>query len=169
MRAQAACLTVRQLPSHMIRFSQRGGIWVLGQSLLLAAVGLLALFSHGGGFLPEFMIAGMILMIGGAGIAFAGALALGGNLSVFPKPVERAQLVTHGIYALIRHPLYTSVIFMSIGWAMVWGSRPALLVSVLLVPFFHAKACREERWLRDRFPGYADYQRRVRRFIPCIL
>ncbi len=153
----------------MIRFSQRGEIWVLGQGLLLATVCLLALFSHGGGFLPEFMIAGIVLMIGGADVALAGALALGGSLSVFPRPVERAQLVTRGIYALVRHPLYTSVIAMSIGWALVWGSRPALLVSALLVPFFHAKACREERWLRDRFPEYADYQRRVSRFIPWFL
>jgi protein-S-isoprenylcysteine O-methyltransferase Ste14 len=34
------------------------------------------------------------------------------------------------------------------------------------MPFFHAKARREEHWLRWQFPEYADYEQRVRRFIP---
>ena len=34
--------------------------------------------------------------------------------------------------------------------------------------FFDRKARREERWLRSRFPKYAAYERRVRRFIPGI-
>ena len=86
----------------------------------------------------------------------------------FPKPGEQAQLVRHGIYAVIRHPLYTSVIAAAMGWALVWQRWPALLVSVVLIPFFHAKTRREERWLREQFPEYADYERRVRRFVPWL-
>ena len=107
-------------------------------------------------------------MLVGAGVALAGAMALGRNLTPFPKPSDSAQLVRHGIYAVIRHPLYTSVIAVALGWALVWQSWPALLVAVMLVPFFHAKARHEERWLREKFPDYADYERRVRRFIPWI-
>ena len=107
-------------------------------------------------------------MIVGAGIAIAGALALGRNLTPFPKPLEHAQLVRHGIYAVIRHPLYTSVISLAIGWALVWQSWPALLAAAVLVPFFHAKARREERWLRKKFPEHADYERRLHRFIPRL-
>ena len=69
---------------------------------------------------------------------------------------------------MIRHPLYTSVIAVAIGWALVWQSWPALLAAAALIPFFHAKALNEERWLREKFPDYADYERRVRRFIPWI-
>ena len=107
-------------------------------------------------------------MLVGAGVALAGAMALGRNLTPFPKPSVSAQLVRHGIYAVIRHPLYTSVITVAFGWALVWQSWPALLVAVMLIPFFHAKARHEERWLREKFPDYADYERRVRRFIPWI-
>ena len=136
----------------MSRFFQRGGAWVLGQSVLLGAVVLLAVFVRGGRFHPAIIIFGAGLMVVGAGIAFAGALALGRNLTPFPKPTEQAKLVQHGIYAVIRHPLYTSVIAVAMGWAMVWQSWPALLVAVMLIPFFHAKARHEERWLRDKFP-----------------
>jgi len=152
----------------MSRFFQRGGAWVLGQSVLLGAVVLLAVFVRGGGFHPAIIILGAVLLLIGAGIALAGALALGRNLTPFPKPTEQAQLVRHGIYAIIRHPLYTSVISLSIGWALVWQSWPALLVAVTLIPFFHAKARYEECWLRQKFPEYADYEKRVRRFIPWL-
>ena len=151
----------------MKRFVQRGGIWVAGQGVLLTAVVLLAV-SFRDRFSPGIVIAGMVLMIVGAGVALAGAMALGRNLTPFPKPSDSAQLVRHGIYAVIRHPLYTSVIAVAIGWAMVWQSWPALLVAAMLIPFFHAKALHEERWLRERFPDYADYERRVCRFIPWI-
>jgi protein-S-isoprenylcysteine O-methyltransferase Ste14 len=68
----------------------------------------------------------------------------------------------------IRHPLYASVIAGSMGWALVWRSWPALLVSTCLIPFFHAKARREERRLREKFPEYADYERQVHRFVPWL-
>jgi protein-S-isoprenylcysteine O-methyltransferase Ste14 len=152
----------------MTRFFQRGGGWVLVQSGLLGAVVLLAVFSHGSGFHPVIVIVGAVLMLIGAAVSLAGALALGRNLTPFPKPAEEAQLVRHGIYAVIRHPLYTSVIAGSIGWALVWQSWLALLVAASLIPFFHAKARHEERWLREKFPEYADYEKKVRRFIPWL-
>lgn len=150
----------------MSRFFQRGGVWVLMQSVLLAAVILLAAFYRRDGFHPLAVIAGAALLIIAAGVALAGALALGKNLTPFPKPGGQAQLVRHGIYAVIRHPLYASVIAGAIGWALVWQSWPALLVAVFLIPFFLAKARREERWMSDKFPEYADYKRQVRGFVP---
>jgi len=152
----------------MTRFFQRGGAWVLGQSVLLGAVVMLAVSLRGRGFPLVIIITGAVLILVGGFVALAGALVLGRNLTPFPKPAERAQLVQHGIYAAIRHPLYTSVISVSIGWALVWQSWPALLVALVLIPFFHAKARHEEHWLREKFPEYADYERRVCRFIPGL-
>jgi protein-S-isoprenylcysteine O-methyltransferase Ste14 len=34
--------------------------------------------------------------------------------------------------------------------------------------FADFKATREERWLRERFPDYPDYARRVRKLIPFV-
>ena len=136
------------------------------QSVLLAAVILLATFFRGGGFHPAAVIAGAALLIIAAGVALAGALALGRNLTPLPKPGDQAQLVRHGIFSMIRHPLYTSVMAGAIGWALLWQSWAALVAAAFLIPFFLAKARREERWLRDKFPEYADYKRQVRGFIP---
>jgi protein-S-isoprenylcysteine O-methyltransferase Ste14 len=68
----------------------------------------------------------------------------------------------------MRHPLYTAVIWAAMGWSLIWQSWPALATSLALAAFFDAKARHEERWLRQKFPDYADYERRVRRFIPWI-
>ena len=150
----------------MTRFIQRGGAWVLGQGVLLGTLVLLAIIFRQGEFPPVVVIAGAALMIVGMGVLLAGALALGRYLTPFPKPAANAQLVRHGIYAVIRHPLYTGVIAVSVGWALVWQSWPSLGVAMTLIPFFHAKARHEERWLRKKFTEYADYEKRVHRFIP---
>ena len=152
----------------MTRFFQRGGVWVVGQGVLLTAVVLLAVCGYRSGFPMGVRIVGVALMIAGASVALAGAMALGRNLTPLPMPSAQARLVRHGIYAVIRHPLYTSVIAVAVGWALVWQSWPALVVAAALIPFFAAKARREERWLREIFPEYAEYEKRVPRFLSRV-
>jgi protein-S-isoprenylcysteine O-methyltransferase Ste14 len=50
----------------------------------------------------------------------------------------------------------------------VCRSWPALLAALALAPLLDGKARREERWLRQQFPEYSSYQRRVRRFVPWV-
>ncbi|MEI6279893.1 MAG: isoprenylcysteine carboxylmethyltransferase family protein [Verrucomicrobiae bacterium] len=151
----------------MRRFLERGGIWVAGQFLLFACVVLLALRYPGAGPVV-WRCAGALLVVVAAAVAGAGALALGRNLTPFPEPSAHARLVQHGIYAKIRHPLYTSVIAAGFGWAWVWLSWPSALFAAALVPFFLAKSRREEQMLRRKFPEYREYETRTRRFIPWI-
>jgi protein-S-isoprenylcysteine O-methyltransferase Ste14 len=150
------------------KFIQRGGLWVVGQSGLLVTVAIFGVVFHGDGKNLLVMAGGAGFFVLALGCGLAGAMALGRNLTAFPKPSTRTELVQGGIYGLMRHPLYTAVLCASAGWALVWQSWPALLVSLSLAPFFDAKARREECWLRQQFPEYASYERRVRRFIPWI-
>jgi protein-S-isoprenylcysteine O-methyltransferase Ste14 len=69
---------------------------------------------------------------------------------------------------LVRHPLYSAVILLSLGWALMWGSAIALIGCLVEAFFFDSKARREERWLAEKFPEYAGYCRRVRRLIPWV-
>ena len=151
----------------MRRFLERGGGWVAGQFVLLACLlGLSVLHPGAGPALWRF--AGVLVLIVAVAVAIAGTKALGRNLTPFPKPADHAKLVQHGIYAKIRHPLYTAVILAGFGWALVWLSWPALLAALALIPFFHAKSCREEYFLRQKFQRYREYETRTRRFIPWI-
>ena len=149
-------------------FVQRGGWWVVGQFLLLLAIAGLDLTGHAAVKpLPPF-IGGLVLIVVATLCSLAGLLALGRNLTPFPKPSAKTELVQHGIYRLIRHPLYTSVFSAAIGSSLIFQSWPALTAAVGLGVFFDAKARHEERWLRQKFPEYESYERRVRRFIPWI-
>jgi protein-S-isoprenylcysteine O-methyltransferase Ste14 len=150
------------------RFVQRGGWWVVGQFLLLSAIAILGLTCRATSELNWVFIFGAVFLVTSAICGYFGTLALGKNLTPFPKPSATARFVQHGIYALIRHPLYTAVFCAAVGWSLVWQSWPALAVSVLLGVFFDAKARHEERWLRQKFPDYTNYERRVCRFIPWV-
>jgi protein-S-isoprenylcysteine O-methyltransferase Ste14 len=147
-------------------FLARGGAWVVTQSILMTVAIALGVIFHGAWTpLPVIMAGAGLFMVGGY-FGIAGVVVLGRNRTPFPQPREGSELVQCGIYAQVRHPLYASVMLASLGWALVWQSWPALIASLILIPFFHFKARREERWLREQFPGYADYECRVGRFIP---
>ena len=149
-------------------FVQRGGWWVVGQFLLLFAIVILGYTCRATWKSLPIFICGLTFLTASAICGIAGLMRLGRNLTPFPKPSSEIQLVQHGIYSLVRHPLYTSVFCAAVGWSLVWQSWPDLAVSLGLGVFFDAKARHEERWLRQQFTEYADYERRVRRFIPWI-
>jgi protein-S-isoprenylcysteine O-methyltransferase Ste14 len=151
-----------------VRFVARGGVWVVVQfALMIAAIAFGILFQGVGTRLPVRAAGAVLLVIGGV-FGIAGVRRLGRNRTPYPRPNEDSELVQHGIYARVRHPLYTSVMLVSLGWALIWGSLPSAGVALVLVPFFQAKARREERWLCEKFPGYAEYARQVPRFIPRL-
>jgi len=66
--------------------------------MLLGAIVLLAVVYRGDEYHIDIVVLGIVLMVVGAGVALAGAMALGRNLTPFPKPSAQAQLVRHGIY-----------------------------------------------------------------------
>ncbi|MGZ8940022.1 MAG: methyltransferase family protein [Limisphaerales bacterium] len=149
-------------------FLQRGGVWVILQSILMTAVVVLGVIFHGDWTRLAIIAMGAGLFLIGGYFGIAGVLILGRNRTPFPMPHQDFELVQHGIYAQVRHPLYTSVMLTSLGWALIWQSGPALIAAVILIPFFHAKASREEGWLRKQFPDYSNYECRVPRFIPRL-
>lgn len=149
-------------------FVQRGGLWVVGQLMLMAAVGILGIVSRAHDAQAPVVVCGVIFLALAATCGMAGFVALGSSVTPFPKPSVRTQLVQRGIYARVRHPLYLAVICAALGWSLVWQSWPALVASLALAVYLDAKARHEERWLQAQFPEYASYRERVRRFIPGI-
>ena len=149
-------------------FVQRGGLWVLAQgALLLAVTGLGITFRNNSKHIV-FLLGGLLFLLASTYCGIAGVVALGRSLTPFPKPSAKTQFTQRGIYGLVRHPLYISVLCAAFGWSLLEQSWLALAVSLLLTIFFDAKARREETWLRQQFPEYANYQQRVRRFVPWI-
>ena len=147
-------------------FAARGGWWVVAQSILMLAVIALAVGFPGDWTRGTIIGTGFLLFALGGYFGIAGVLVLGRNRTPFPQPRTGSQLIQRGIYAHVRHPLYTSVMLASLGWALIWQSVAAFGASLVLILFFRAKVRHEEELLRETFPNYADYARRVPRYLP---
>ena len=82
---------------------------------------------------------------------------------------QNHELVTSGIYGLIRHPIYTGIIVGVVGCELVVNSSlflPALLIGVWIV---YNQAKKEEKLLEKHFgKAYTDYKKRSKMLIPFI-
>jgi protein-S-isoprenylcysteine O-methyltransferase Ste14 len=152
-------------------FAAKGGGFVLAQFALMIAIWLAGLQWKQSAAWMESPLAHALaypLMITGAVLGIGGVFSLGCNRTVFPRPLEKGSLVQTGIYSLVRHPLYSSLIALGAGWSIDRASWPALFLTAMLALLLDFKSRVEERWLRKKFPGYELYARRVKRLIPWI-
>lgn len=109
----------------------------------------------------------VILGVGGL-LGTWGMIALGRNLTPFPKPIEGGSLVTEGPYRFVRHPIYAGLIFGTLGWALFRSNLLGVVLAVALFAFFDLKSRREERWLVESYAGYEAYRGQVRKLIPFL-
>jgi len=134
--------------------------------LQFTLIGLIALFSKG--FFSSLV--SMVVFILGAGLGLWALLHNKlGNFNIQPKMKEGAVLVTSGIYAFIRHPMYLSVIVMSLALVL---SSVTLLQSFLffaLIGVLFLKAKREESLWIEEDETYAEYRAKSKFFLPFIL
>ncbi|NEO52215.1 MAG: hypothetical protein F6K54_03435 [Okeania sp. SIO3B5] len=61
----------------------------------------------------------------------------------------------------IRHPLYSGLIFLTLGWSVFQLSLSHFVAVIVIFLFLDLKARREETWLSEKYPEYSDYQQRV--------
>jgi protein-S-isoprenylcysteine O-methyltransferase Ste14 len=82
--------------------------------------------------------------------------------------VERkTDLITDGLFARIRHPIYAFSILLVLCSAVIVPTAPMLLVAAVNVVLLSLKARNEERHLREvHGDTYARYLRRTGRFFP---
>jgi protein-S-isoprenylcysteine O-methyltransferase Ste14 len=95
--------------------------------------------------------------------------------NTFAAPVIKAQtergqtIVSTGPYAIVRHPMYGSVLFFFAGTPLLLGSWYGLLILPLILVLLAVRVLIEERTLRREFADYADYARKVRfRLVPLV-
>ena len=113
-------------------------------------------------------IGGGVLLLTGGLLSLAGVFKLGANFTVMPRPKDDATLVVTGPYRIVRHPIYSCVILMAFGWAFWLHSWLTIAYAIILSIFLDVKSRREEEWLKERFPDYAAYRKRVCKLIPFI-
>jgi protein-S-isoprenylcysteine O-methyltransferase Ste14 len=150
----------------------RGEGWLAIQIALMAAIFVACLAAARGNLVvvrvPFAPLVGIALFLIGLVIVALARIQLGGAWTALPRPVAGGQLPQEGIYSVVRNPIYDAVILFGVGGSPITGSVIGLALCVVLAAFLDLKVRREEAWLRERYAGYDDYARRVKRFVPGI-
>jgi protein-S-isoprenylcysteine O-methyltransferase Ste14 len=151
----------------------RGEWLVAGQLALMALVffGPRTLYGHPAWTFPSSRacsVVGGTLMLAGGAFFLAGFVRLGPGLTPLPYPKESGRLIQDGPYAVVRHPMYSGGLLLAVGWALLIHGWLTLGYVVLLFLFLDWKSRREEQWLQQRYPTYAQYRRRVRKLVPYV-
>jgi protein-S-isoprenylcysteine O-methyltransferase Ste14 len=112
---------------------------------------------------------GLALFVVGCLLRLAPVFVLGRRFSGLVAIQEGHELVTGGLYRVIRHPSYLGLLLGLFGWALVFRSAIGVLVSLLLLPPLVARMNSEEALLQSEFGAqYADYRRRTWRLVPFV-
>ena len=116
---------------------------------------------------PLFGLATMALA---AVLLVQGSKNLGNSLTPFPKPRADNKLKTGGAYAVVRHPMYSGLIFGCFGVALLTGDPTRTLFTMALAALLNAKAAKEEDYLSEMHGAdvYGKYAMEVPRLIPRI-
>lgn len=124
----------------------------------------------------KFQLIRQLLMLLGTAMIIIGCIAnimgrfnLGRNWANQIKIYKEQTLVQTGMYSIVRHPLYASIILMFYGGCLVYRDILAFAaVSIIFIPFMYYRAKQEETFLMQRFPDYDKYKKRTGMFFPII-
>jgi protein-S-isoprenylcysteine O-methyltransferase Ste14 len=109
----------------------------------------------------------------GVGLCLVGVLIVVLSLVSFGKSFrigidvdQPGRLVTTGIFAVSRNPIYAGFLVFLVGQLLVFPNWVPLIYLVAATGLFHRQVLREEEFMRQRYGReYAEYCRRVRRYV----
>jgi protein-S-isoprenylcysteine O-methyltransferase Ste14 len=82
---------------------------------------------------------------------------------------ENHELIQRGPYRVVRHPIYSGLLLMILGTAILVGKLGGFVVLAFSFCGLWVKLRREEALLTEQLPGYSEYMRGTRALIPFVL
>lgn len=97
-------------------------------------------------------------------------VTLGRNWSGGVVLKEDHELVTSGPYQFVRHPIYSGLLLLTLGWA-VWRGRNAGFwgLAVLLLLLWMKSRAEEQLMIQHFGDKYRSYRARVKALVPYIV
>ena len=78
-------------------------------------------------------------------------------------------LVTTGPYRHIRHPIYAAVLLFALVAVATHPTAANVALGIVMIAGVALRVTAEERLVVERYPEYAEYASRTKRFIPGVL
>ncbi len=150
-------------------------LWFL--SLIAVAVALLARPVGGvrlnRSILPHTVPIGILadlVVLAGLFIALWARAVLGRNWSGRVTLKEDHQLIQRGAYRVVRHPIYSGLLLMVLGTAILIGRVSGFFALLISFCGVWLKLRQEEALLTEHFPEtYPQYKSRTKALIPFVL
>ena len=148
------------------------------QSMVIKLSGLMFLagfivaglgFRFGWFILPKIVTICAAVVFLFAYVLYAEVLRENTYLSRTIKVQENQRVIDTGLYAIVRHPMYSVTLLLFLSMPIVLGSAYSFII-FLAYPFIIAKRIKgEEAFLEKELSGYAEYKQKVKyRLIPFI-
>ena len=100
-------------------------------------------------------------------IAVGLLIFLVGMIQIYSAKLFKKGLVTSGIYKKFRHPQYTGLAVLCIGFLLTWGRFVAYILFFVMMFLYYFLAKREEHnCLKEFGKEYEDYIKKVPMWIP---
>jgi protein-S-isoprenylcysteine O-methyltransferase Ste14 len=119
---------------------------------------------------PLPFAAGIVFLMLGLWLFHRSHADLGTNWSISLDVREKHQLITHGVYRWVRHPMYLALLIYSIGQVLAvpnWVAGPSYGVAMVIL--FAFRVGPEERMMFKEFgEQYEAYRRSTKRLIPGV-
>ncbi len=113
-------------------------------------------------------VAGLAVTAAGAALASWSKVVLGDFFSTTLGVKKDHQVITSGPYRWVRHPIYTGLLLVVVGGALVYDSGTALLLlAVPFCAFFYWQSVLEEKLLVNHLgEAYLQYRSKTGRLLP---
>jgi protein-S-isoprenylcysteine O-methyltransferase Ste14 len=121
-----------------------------------------------GPFLAD-SINGLLVEIAGLVLGVSAILQMRpGNFNIAPLPKNGGELITTGVYSVIRHPMYLAQLLVVGALTVDYYTLPRLLAVIILFVDLVLKLRFEEKQLHNQFDEYEEYARKSWKLIPYI-
>ena len=82
---------------------------------------------------------------------------------------ENQQVVSTGLYGIVRHPMYAATLLLFLSMPLVLVSPWSFAIMLIYIPIIALRIRNEEQVLERELKGYTEYKQRVRyKVIPFI-
>lgn len=122
-------------------------------------------------YTPQFpmMVVGALIFIVGLIISINAQMTLKLNYSGMLRIREGHQLITHGIYKYVRHPVYTGTLLRALAIPIFTTSLLGFLFALTGIPLFIYRIGAEEKMLIKEFSdGYLEYAKATWKLFPYV-
>ena len=144
---------------------------VLGSGLMFIAAFVLAGLNFRFGWLrlPDWAVWAASVLFLLAYLMWGEVLRENAWLSRTVEVQEGQRVVDHGLYGVVRHPMYSASVLLFLSMPLVLNSPLSFLVMLCYLPLIAKRIRNEEKLLKKELPGYEEYTERVKyRLIPFI-